>query len=88
MSLITNKPYKVLGNPQHRGKHLGLGFKILVTIIVNIRILSNNNNILEMILVKTNINSIKNPNISNRTLSELVFWTRIGTLTYILDFLT
>ena len=89
MSLIKNKSYKILGNPQHRGKHLGLGFKILVTNIVNIRIISNNSNILEvMVLIRTNINSIKNPNIKNRTLSELVFWSRIGTPTYIFNFLT
>ena len=41
-----------------------------------------------MALIKTNINSIKNPNISNKTLNELVFWSKIGTSTYILDFLT
>ena len=37
-----------------------------------------------MVLIRTNINSIKNPNISNRTLSDIV----VGTPTYILNFLT
>ena len=88
MSLTTNRFCKILGNPQHGGKHLGLGFKILLTTIINIKTLSNNNILEVMAIIKVNINSIKNPNISNRSLNELSIWSRIGAPSYILDFLT
>ena len=54
-----------MGNPQHRGKHLGVDFKILVTLIVNIKILSNNNILEVMAIIKNNINNTKNHTISN-----------------------
>ena len=88
MFSTTNKFCKILENLQHRGKLLGQDFKIQVILLVNINILSNNNILEVMAIIKASINSTKNHNISNRNLNELTFWSRIGTLSYILDFLT
>ena len=87
MFSITNKFCKILENAQHKGKLLGQDFKIQVILLVNINILSNNNILKVMAIIKTNINNTKNHNISNKNLNELTFWSKIGTPSYILNFL-